>query len=98
MSTSPLGVERPAGFDHGHGGHVDDTPHRGRRGQYVRGSGAAQQYGTDGYVMARRRFEQVIGDVGAVETGTDQEIGTAMQGAVRKYCLTRRLVQGAIAM
>jgi hypothetical protein len=48
--------------------------------------------------MARGRFEQIVGNVGAVQIGADQQVGAAVQRAARKNRLSRRFVQGTVAM
>src|ERR1700722_822245 len=98
-STSPLrSPARPGGFDHGDRGHIDDAPHRGRRGQNVRRRGAAEQDGTHGDVLPCRRLQQVISNVGAVQIGADQEVGAALQGAARQYRTAGALLERTVAV
>ena len=44
--------------------------------------GRTQQDRADGDIAAGRCFEQVVGDVGCVDIGHDQQVGVALQRAV----------------
>ena len=70
------------GIGHRDGGHVDDAPHRGAGGEDVHRLGCAQQNGANGHIVAGCRLEQVLGDIGGIHIGHDQQIGAARERAV----------------
>jgi len=62
-------------------------------------AGAAQRAESGRWQRCGRLpISQIVGNVRAVETWADQQVGAAVQGTVRQRCLARRLVQGAISV
>jgi hypothetical protein len=46
------------------------------------GFGSAQKDGANGNVAASCRFKQVVGNVGRINIGQDQQVGVSLQGAM----------------
>ena len=58
----------------------------------------AHQHGTNGRAVARGGLEHVEQNVGCVQVGADQDVGFAVQRAVKHGALADLLVQGCVAM
>ena len=60
--------------------------------------GCAQQNRADGNIAAGSGFEQVVGDIGRVDIGLDQQVGIAQKRGVGHERQPRIAVQRHIAM
>ena len=60
--------------------------------------GRTKQNWPDSNIAAGRGFEQVIGDIGRVDIGQNQQIGIAQEGGIRHERQSGMAVQRHVAM
>ena len=67
------------GVRHGQGCHIHNAANGGARGEYVNWLACTEQYRAYSNATACGRLQQVVGDIGCVDIGHDQQISFGFQ-------------------
>src|SRR4051794_24449129 len=101
--ASPLSLRKRCsgiqllGIDHTEGRHVDDVAHFEAALQHVDGLGHALQDGADG-LRSRQAPDQLVGGVGRLQLGEDEDIGRRFEAAPRIALLQDVLDDGGVGL
>ena len=102
QQRSPRLQHRPTathfGAGYGNGRLVQDAAHTGRRREDVRAGFGAQQSGANRQTLAARDLEHIEHDVGRIQIGANQQIGTAFQLIARQSGVAQLGIQRTVAL
>lgn len=77
-----MGLSNGVSVRYRQGCHIHDAAHRGAGRQDVDRFGCAQKNGANGNIAASSCFQEVVGNIGRINIGADQEVGIALQSAI----------------